>query len=68
MTGHAGDHAIGMFHFQHAGREDITVIIDQALHVPAQIALALQALVEKVGIIRIVLREPGVADLQRIDP
>ena len=61
----AGDHAVGMTHFQHAGRKHVAIIIDPALHVAAQIALALQAFVQIVGIFRIVLGQAGIAHFER---
>lgn len=66
MARDAGDHAVCIAKPQHAGGEDIAVIIDQALHVPAQIAAALQPLVQPVGIVGIVVRQPGIPDFQII--
>src|ERR671925_217864 len=46
----AGHHAGGVAHRHHAGAEHVAALVDHALHVAAQIAVALQALVDQVGV------------------
>ena len=45
-AGQAGDHRVGVADRDHAGGEDVAVLVDQALAVALQEAAALQALVE----------------------
>ena len=60
---HAGDHRVGIAQRHHAGGEMVAVVVDQALAVAEQVALALQALVEIVGIGGVAARQAGVDDL-----
>ena len=46
----------------HAGGEDVAVLVDHALAVAQQEAVALQALVEIVGVVDIALGDAGVGD------
>ena len=62
-AGHAGDHRIGIAHRHHAGGEDVAVLVDQALAVAEQEAVALQAAIQEVGIVRVALRKSRIADL-----
>src|SRR5690606_20914116 len=63
IAGHAGDHAVRFAARDHGGGEIVTVLIDHALDVAAQIAAALQAGVEPVDVIGVPLGNPGVHDL-----
>ena len=58
----AGHHGVGVAERHHAGGEDVAVLVDQALAVAEQEALALQALVEKVRIVGVALRKPRIVD------
>ena len=49
----AGHHAVGVAHRHHAGAEHVAALVDHALHVAAQVAVALQALVDHVGVGRV---------------
>ena len=64
VAGDAGDHAVGVAQRHHGGGEGVAVLVDQPLHVAVQIALALQALVEEVDVLRIAVRQAGVDDLE----
>ena len=48
---------VGVAQRHHAGGEEVAVLVDQALAVAQQIAVALQALVEKVGVGGVALRQ-----------
>ena len=50
IAGDAGDHGVGVAERDHAGGEMIAVLVDQALAVALQVAVALQPLVEIGGI------------------
>jgi hypothetical protein len=52
---------------QHAGGEDVAVIIDQALHVAAQITLTLQAMIQEVGIVGVLVRQARIDDAMASD-
>ncbi len=54
----ASNHRIGVAERDHAGAENVAVQIDEALRVALQHAEALLALVEKIGVRRIVLGQP----------
>jgi hypothetical protein len=47
----------------HAGAEHVAALVDHALHVAAQVAVALQALVRHVGVGRVARRQPRIVDL-----
>ena len=59
----AGHHAVGIAHRHHAGAEHVAALVDHALHVAVQVAVALQALVDQVGVGRVARRQPRVVDL-----
>ena len=59
----AGHHAGGVAHRHHAGAEHVAALVDHALHVAAQVAVALQALVDQVGVGRVARRQPRIVDL-----
>ena len=50
----------------HAGAEHVAALVDHALHVAAQVAVALQALVDQVGVGRVARREPRIVDLDAV--
>ena len=60
----AGDHGIGVALGDHAGAEDVAVLVDQALAVAEQQALALAAAVEELGVGAVPGAEAGVVDLE----
>src|SRR5437660_3721869 len=62
----AGHDAVGVAHGHHAGAEHVATLVDHALHVAAQVAVALQPLVDHVGVGRVAGREPGVVDLDAV--
>ena len=62
----AGDHGVGVAERHHAGGEVVAVLVDQALAVAEQVALALQALVEIGGVVGVALRQRGVDDLDAL--
>src|SRR5207248_5031178 len=62
----AGYHAGGVAHRHHAGAEHVAALVDHALHVAAQVAVALQALVDQVGVGFVARRQPGVVDLDAV--
>ena len=59
-----GDHGIGLAGGDHAGGEDVAVLIDHPLAIAERLALALQPCVKKVGIFVPAAVEPRVVDLQ----
>ena len=59
----AGDHRVGVAQRHHAGGEMVAVVVDQPLGVAEEVALALQPLVEEVGIDGVALRQARVDDL-----
>ena len=62
----ARHHAVGVAHGHHAGAVNIAVVVDQALAVAQQVALALQARVEVLGVLVPALVAAGVVRLDRI--
>ena len=63
IAGEAGHQGIGIAHRHHAGGEDIAVLIGQALAIAEQEAVALQPLIEKVGVVDIALGNARIEDL-----
>src|SRR5262249_58099679 len=64
-------HRIGIAERHHAGGEMVPILVDQALDVALEKAVALEPLVEKGGIGCVTLRKPGVDDLDpaaQLDP
>src|SRR5262245_64868933 len=59
----AGDHGIGVAERDHAGGKMVAVLVDEALDVALEKALALESLVEESGISRVALRQPRIDDL-----
>ena len=66
VAGEAGDHGVGVAARHHAGAEDVAVLVDQALAVAEQQAVALLAVVEVLGVLAVVLRQAGVVDLDAL--
>ena len=66
VAGDPGHHRIGIAARDHAGGEDIAVLVHQALAVAIEHALALLALVEKIGIALVVVRQPRIVDFETL--
>src|SRR5262249_46452522 len=62
----AGYHAVGIALRDHAGGEDVAVLIGHALAVAMEGALALQALIEELRVMRVALRKPRIRDLDSV--
>ena len=62
IAGHARHHAIGIAQRHHACRKMIAVIVDEAVAIARQVALALQLLIEIVGVGRIAARQARIDD------
>ena len=66
VAGDAGDHAVGVPHRHHAGGEHVAVVVDEPLAVAQQIALALQAPIEELGVLVPPLGQAGVVHLDHV--
>jgi hypothetical protein len=62
----AGHHAVGVTHGHHAGAVYVAVVVDEALAVAQQVALALQAAVEELRVFVAPIVPAGVVRLDRI--
>ena len=63
ISRHAGHHGVGITKRDHAGREMVAVLIDHALAVAHQVAVALQSLVQEIDVGGVSVRQPCVDDL-----
>src|SRR3546814_8371693 len=63
-AGEAGHHRVRVALPDHAGGEDVAVLVDHALDVAPEGALPLEPLVEEVDVALVVGAEPRVVDLQ----
>ena len=59
----ASHHAGGIARRHHAGTEHVAALVDHALHVAMEITIALQPLVDEVGVGRVLGRQPRIVDL-----
>jgi hypothetical protein len=66
VAGHARDHGVGIAQRHHRRGEMVAVVVDQALAVAEEEALALHLLVEMVGIDRVAAREARIDDLDAV--
>ena len=65
-AGEAGDHGIRVAGGDHAGGKHVAVLVDHALAVSGQVALALEAGVEEFGVFGVAAGEAGVVDFDAV--
>ena len=63
VAGEACHHRIGIAHGDHAGCKDVAILIDHALTVTQQEAIALKAFIKEVRVVDIALGDAGVRNL-----
>ena len=66
-AGEPGHHRVGVAGRDHAGGEDVAVLVDHALAVAVQEAAALQAVVQEFHVFGVGAGQPGVVDFDALD-
>ena len=60
---HAGDHGVRIAQLDHGGGKMVAVLVDHPLAITEQVAMPLQALIEKLRIGGVAVRQPRIVDL-----